>query len=154
MSRIAANFFYDLSDWLADYHIILAARITDPAKTKGKFNLTSCYLTQVLRESGKVTEEIEKLSMELLDYRSKIIDWRNKIIAHSDLETAVKPGAPSSHDISHVESFHAALDRFCLAVGESVDAQRYSTIRVAQGSGGAAAFVMSLNRYNRSQNDR
>ena len=146
LKRLAHNFFYDLSDWLADYHVILATRLTDPTKTSGKANLTSEYLVGALREKNLLTSEIEALSEQLRNYREKIVDWRNKKIAHLDLSESVEAKLGESHAYDDVKSFHAALDKFCRLVGDQFGASHLSTIRIAEGTKGVTGFLLKIKR--------
>ncbi|MDP3860673.1 MAG: hypothetical protein Q8Q63_03715 [Phaeovulum sp.] len=154
LRAIADNFFNDLADWLADYHIILVARLTDPANTMSRTNLSSLYLVEALRGQNLLTPEIEGLSSQLTTYREKIVNWRNKTIVHTDHDAAFTVGPSEAHSLEDVESFHSALDGFCSAVSERLKARPLSTIRIAESFHGVSALIMALKRVQRFGDDR
>ncbi len=141
-------FFWNLSNWLADYHALLACRLTDRADTKvggrDRYNLTSKYIVLKLRESKLLTPEIEKAAQELQEYRRKIVVWRNKRIAHADHSTVMGFSNLVAHDFSDLERFYSALDTFCEQTAIQLGVKSYSTLRISEGFDGVGALLRRL----------
>ena len=136
-----------MSDWLADYHVVLVSRLTDPATSAGKANLTSQYLVEELQKKNLQTHEIKELSDKINTYRGKVVGLRNKRIAHIDLTEAMVPISGAHHPFGEVVEFHSNLDRFCFLVGDQLGAQHLSTIQIKEGFGGVTGFLMKLKRH-------
>ena len=82
----AGLFFDDLNTIMQEYAILLICRLTGPAESFGKPNLSTQRFTALLRQKGCHTPEIERLDASLTAYGERLKPARNKIIAHSDLE--------------------------------------------------------------------
>ncbi len=53
--------FSDLNRMMHEYTILLVCRLTGPARTAGKNNLSTQRIIMLMRESGRLTPEIECL---------------------------------------------------------------------------------------------
>ena len=100
MHRIAPVFFGDLNQLLIEQLVLEVCRLTDPAVTKGRTNLTIDY---VMRESdfAGAPEDFDRLITlrdNIHQFRSKIIPARNRLIGHLDRDAvmAAQPLGPTS----------------------------------------------------------
>ncbi len=85
LKESANLFFTDLNAILREYAILLVCRLTGPAKSFGKANLSTQRFTNLMRDSGCLTPEIEHLDAALREHRELLKPARNKIIAHSEV---------------------------------------------------------------------
>ena len=65
----ASLFFDDLNRLMHEYVILLVCRLTGPARTAGKDNMTTQRITALLRKKGSITAEIEELDAKLSLFR-------------------------------------------------------------------------------------
>lgn len=106
---------------MREYAILLACRLTGPAKSfGGKANLSTQRFTQSMRESGCLTVEIEQLDAALRKYGKLLDPARNKIIAHNDLEVHVDDIALGAHGEEVMEELLENLQAYFDAVGNAV----------------------------------
>lgn len=89
LDKIASTFFRDLSEIMKDYLLAQICKLTDPAKTLGKPNLTADYLIEYLPWTPDKKEELAQISLKLSSFRKHIVHARNKILAHNDLTTSL-----------------------------------------------------------------
>jgi hypothetical protein len=70
--------------------VLHVCKLTDPAGTPGKTNLTTNYILKELLWPENVRDELKRLNDRLMDFRSKLEPARNKRIAHTDLHSQVQ----------------------------------------------------------------
>lgn len=85
----ASTFFSDLLRIYKEYLFIQICKLTDPAKTMGKPNLTTNYLIEHLPWPRDIKTELESISEKLMKFRNYIIEARHKILSHNDLIATV-----------------------------------------------------------------
>lgn len=68
LTETACLFFGDLNTMMHEYTILLVCRLTGPARTAGKTNLSTQRITMLLKENGYLTPEIECLAAKLREY--------------------------------------------------------------------------------------
>ena len=83
---------------LHEYTILLVCRLTGPPQSFGKANLSTQRFTVLMRKSGYLTPEIERLDTSLREYGELLKPARNKIIAHSDLEVHANATVLGGHE--------------------------------------------------------
>ena len=115
LRRTAPEFFGDLNSILQDYFFLQARRVTDPAATGSRENLTLQNINAGL--AGLITQEIRDLSTSILGYRALISDISNRVVAHADKATALCPGLVGVHSKHELESFMDNLQAYTDAVG-------------------------------------
>ena len=109
LNRAAGSFFRVVQDALWEQTLLHIARLTDPAVSAGKPNLSIQSLPPVIDDpKAKVT--VSQRIDEALKASNFCRDWRNRRIAHRDLDLALErhpqPLAPASR-----AQVHSALDR-------------------------------------------
>ncbi len=120
LTKAACWFFEDLNEWLIELIILRIGRLTDPAGTYGRQNLSVCWVVEEVGKAGKLTPEIDSLVADLTRYREIIKPARNRMISHSDVRTfreGVKLGA---HSQAEVEEFFENLQNFTDDVGRAI----------------------------------
>jgi hypothetical protein len=95
LQGVAATFFYDLHALLVRHLVLEICKITDPARTKGRDNLTIKFLIQHSEFSSTpaTLDRLKRLSGSIHAFRDKIVPARNRLIAHLDRES-VQLGQP------------------------------------------------------------
>jgi hypothetical protein len=92
LNEAAPLFFRITQDALWEGTILHIARLTDPAKSAGKSNLTIQAIPILINDSG-----FESHLAGLIDQATRASgfcrDWRNRHIAHRDLALAIDTGA-------------------------------------------------------------
>jgi hypothetical protein len=91
MNEAAPFFFRIVEDILWENIVLSISRITDPAKTGDKENLSVQMLPSLIKEL-KLKTEVQSLVDESLIKVKFCKDWRNKRLAHRDLSFAIEDG--------------------------------------------------------------
>ena len=86
LDRVASNYFRFLHTILRDYIYLQFTRITDPAETFGRENLTASYVAERIAWPPAVEGALREKLGELLDFRRKILPARNQLVVHPDLQ--------------------------------------------------------------------
>jgi hypothetical protein len=122
LERSAAIFFGDLNRVLQEYCYLQVCKITDPAETGGRANLTVKALNNALDAAGllKLKPEIEQHAAVMMRYRGFIKAPRNRLISHLDTKTILKGDAIGGHDPHEVTAFFEAMQNYCDEVGRVV----------------------------------
>jgi hypothetical protein len=89
LNQAAPQFFRMLQDELWGMSLLHIARLTDPAITAGKANLTIQALPDLIADAG-VKAKVTTLVTEALKQTEFCRDWRNRLIAHNDLKLALE----------------------------------------------------------------
>lgn len=116
----AAIFFSDLNRILIEYIFLQACKITDPAGTGKRKNLTILYLNDELKKAGLFHSEIAHHADGILLYRQLIIEARNRLISHLDTATVMKDEPVGAHTIDDVTKFFDHLQNYCDAAGRAI----------------------------------
>ncbi|MET4129053.1 hypothetical protein [Roseovarius sp. MBR-6] len=121
LRHTAGFFFQDLNDWLIQSIILQIGRLTDPARTGGRANLSVCWIVEEVGNVGRLTPRIDALGAEIMRYRENYIDKaRNKYISHSDVESFRSSQKYGEHSSSEAHEFFEKLQEFTDEVGNAV----------------------------------
>ena len=143
----ACLFFGDLNTMMQEYAILLVCRLTGPPESFGKANLSTQRFTNLMRDRGCLTPEIERLDAALREYGELLKPARNKIIAHSDLEVQVNSTALGAHGEEVMVQFLDDLQEYFDAVGNAVGVGPLD-FRHTPGPGDVIDLVRKLERAN------
>lgn len=120
LEQAAPAFFRDINIILLEHFTLQVCRITDPALSNGRENLTIKNLNLALQEEGIFSLEIDDSSERIHKFRSLVVDARNKIVSHADKANILSRKDSNSHSETDVEEFFAALYRYVDLVGEAL----------------------------------
>lgn len=120
LERSAVIFFGDLNRILQEYCYLQVCKITDPASTGERENLTLSAMNVELARAGLMTPEVETHTKAMLHYRSLIKAPRDRLISHLDKKTVLAGATIGGHDAAEVDAFFEALQGYCDAVGRLV----------------------------------
>jgi len=120
LSAAASSFFSDLNRILLEYCWLQVCKITDPANSSGRDNLTVENINASLREFGLMTDEICNHSKCLRHYRKLIKKGRNRLVSHLDKDSVMKGVVIGEHDETDVTRFFEHLQSYVDAVGNAV----------------------------------
>ncbi len=148
----ACLFFTDLNTMMQEYAVLLVCRLTGPAKSFGKANLSTQRFTNLMRDSGCLTPEIEHLDAALREYGELLKPARNKIIAHADLEVHVDNIALGAHGEEVMVEFFENLQAYFDAVGNAIGVGPLD-FRHTPGPGDVIDLVRKLERANGGAQD-
>jgi len=99
LNRASGSFFRVVQDALWEQTLLHIARLTDPATSAGKANLSIQSLLAVI-DDARAKDAISQGIDEALRASAFCRDWRNRRIAHRDLDLALErhpqPLAPAS----------------------------------------------------------
>jgi hypothetical protein len=115
LHRSAGIFFHDINIIFIEYILLQICKITDPAVTQGKENLTIEYFNRRLR--CKMGHEISCYSEKIHNYRRIIGKARNKRISHLDKISALSGKNLGEHAEDDVYMFFDNLQKYVDAVG-------------------------------------
>jgi AbiU2 len=95
LQAVAHTFFSDLHALLVRHLVLEICKITDPARTMGRENLTIKFLIQHsdFSSTPATLDKLERLSGSIHAFRDKIVPARNRLIAHLDRKS-VQLGQP------------------------------------------------------------
>jgi hypothetical protein len=93
MERISPSFFLDLGQVLAEYVILAACRITDPANDGRNETFTIEMFVDSFPANSQTAKQLDDLRRQMDILRKKILPARNKLVAHADSE-AIRQGKP------------------------------------------------------------
>ena len=141
----ASLFFGDLNTIMQEYTVLLVCRLTGPAESFGKANLSTQRFTALLRQRGCITPEIEGLDASLTAYGEFLKPARNKIIAHSDLEVHIEDISLGAHGEEVMVEFFENLQAYFDAAGKAVGVGPLD-FRYAPGPGDVIDLIRELDR--------
>lgn len=144
LNESAALFFADLNRMMQEYAILLVCRLTGPAESFRKANLSTQRFTKLMRNERRLTPEIERLDASLTAYGELLKPTRNKIVAHSDLEVHVNSTALGAHGEEAMVEFFENLQAYFDAVGNAIGVGPLD-FRHAPGPGDVIDLVRKLN---------
>jgi AbiU2 len=143
MEGIAPSFFLDLGQVLAEYVILAACRITDPAEDGKDENLTIETFINSFPADSQTSKQLDELRQRMEQLRKKIRPARNKLIAHADRD-AIREGKPLGEaSWKEWDEFWAALKNFVRILNEKTIGKPYE-IDIAGVYGDAEMLVKSL----------
>jgi hypothetical protein len=120
LRRVAPLFFCDLNHIIVEYWVLVVCRLTDPAQTGKRENLTAKNLLESLSKLGLLTDEIQAEAAELQKYRDLLNDARNRVVSHADKETFLNPALLGAHSESQISGFLKHLQIFNDLVGQAL----------------------------------
>ena len=161
LSETASRFFTDLNTIMQEYTVLLACRLTGPAESFGKANLSAQRFTASMRGCGCITPEIERRRKSPGVWRAPRLrehgepieaGTRNKIIAQSDLEVHVEDISLGAHNEEVMLEFFENLQAYFDASGNAVGVGPLD-FRSTPGPGDAIDLVRKLERANDAARD-
>jgi hypothetical protein len=99
LNQTAPLFFRIVQDSMWENVLLNIARLTDPPKSQGKYNLTIRRLEEVIDHS-ETKATVQSLTKEALNASAFCRDWRNRHIAHQDLLLALEQDAKPLEEAS------------------------------------------------------
>jgi hypothetical protein len=109
LNRAAGSFFRVVQDALWEQTILHIARLTDPAMSARKPNLSIRGLLSVI-DDPKAKDAVSKAVDKALEASAFCRDWRNRRIAHRDLALALERHSQALAPASRAQ-VRSALDR-------------------------------------------
>jgi hypothetical protein len=109
LNRAAGSFFRVVQDGLWEQTLLHIARLTDPAMSAGKPNLSIRSLLSAI-DDPTAKDAVSKRIDEALEASAFCRDWRNRRIAHRDLDLALERPSQPLAPASRVQ-VRSALDR-------------------------------------------
>jgi hypothetical protein len=143
LRKTAPHFFSDLNSVLQEYFFLQARRITDPAASNSRDNLSLQNINAELKRSGLMTAEISDISTSILNYRSLTSNISNRVVAHADKATALSSGLIGAHADHELELFMQNLQSYTDVVGTVLGIWPLD-YRVQAGPGDVQDFIRVL----------
>ena len=113
MEKTAHYFFRDLNNVVVDYLLLQFAKITDPAATGGRGNLTVDYLVYTIQWPDEWKDQLIPLRNRAMELRPCIKDVRNRILAHNDWKTIMIGWKLGGFQEGKDKEFLDALEDLC-----------------------------------------
>ena len=120
LQQAAPAFFQEINLILLEHFVLQVCRITDPASSNGRENLTIKNLNQALAKEGIFSTHIAEQSERIHKYRSLVVDARNQIVSHADKAKILSRTESDPHARSDVKDFFAGLYKYVDLVGEAL----------------------------------
>lgn len=141
MEKVSPSFFLDMGQVLAEYVVLAACRMTDPAN--GGKNFTIEYFVDSFSPNSTTFQQLEQLEQTMYKLRDKIKPARNKLIAHAD-RNAIRKGVPLGYATwQEWDEFWSALTTFVRVLNEKVLGTPYE-IDIAGVPGDAEMLLKAL----------
>ena len=110
VNKAARHFFFVVQGPLWESTLLHLARLTDPEKSAGNFNLTIHAFPDLIKDS-EIKNKVFELNKVAIEKTKFCRGWRNRRLAHKDRDLAIhkkaKPLEPASR--SHVKEALSAL---------------------------------------------
>ena len=151
LRKTAGLFFTDLHQILHEYFFLQVRKISDPSATRGnnaRENLSITNINESLIALGKMTAEIENLSVEIHQYRHLILDIPNRVVAHADKSTILAQQIVGEHSAEELEKFMENIQSYTDAVGIALEIGPLN-YRAQPGQGDVTTLIRSLKDYLR-----
>ena len=145
LQRTASLFFADLNSILQEYFFLQVRKITDPASSHGRENLTLKNINAALVRTDLMTQEVSALTDAILSYRGLTSDLSNRVVAHADKTTALCPGLVGAHSETELQSFMANIRAYTDAVGIALGVGPLD-YKTQAGSGDVLDLIKALKR--------
>jgi AbiU2 len=143
MESIAPSFVDDIGQVLAEYVVLAACRVTDPAKDGKNENLTLETFVNSFGAGSQTGKQLDELRQQMVAHRKAIEPARHKLIAHADREV-IRQGKPLGlASWRQWDEFWAALRKFVMILNESILGTPYD-IEIAGVPGDAEMVLKSL----------
>ena len=144
MEDTAPSVFLNLGQVLAEYAILSACRVTDPANEGGKNeNFTVEMFVNSFPTNSPTFKQLEELHQQMNKHRNKILPARHKFVAHAD-RAAIRKGIPlGTASWKEWDGFWSTLAKFIRIVNEKTIGTPYD-IEVAGVPGDAEMLIKSL----------
>ncbi|MFI8559190.1 hypothetical protein [Pseudomonas putida] len=120
--RVAPAFFHDLNRIIVEHILLQICKITDPAGSGRRQNLTVDSLNKDLKALGLLSQDLIDRAAELEGYRALIVLARNRLISHLDWQSVQEEKPLGAHEAGEVSRFFACLFRYTDLVGEACGA--------------------------------
>lgn len=117
LKNVAAIFFHDLNNILIDNIWLQICKLTDPAMSMGRKNLTVKHINNLLESSNLMNDEIITFSENIMKCRSLIKEGRNRLISHLDRESVLNDKPIGEHKKEDDILFFDSLQGYCDSVG-------------------------------------
>ena len=114
------QFFAEPNTIMQEYIITFVCRLTGPAKSLGKANLSTQRFTMLMRDNGCLTPEIKELDSRLREYGEILKPARDRLVAHSDWEIHANPTILGQHAEERAVQFLDDLQSYFDAAGNAV----------------------------------
>jgi HEPN superfamily AbiU2-like protein len=145
MESTAPSFFDYMGQVLAEYVVLAACRVTDPAKDGRNENLTLETFVNTFGAGSQTGKQLDELRQQMLAHRKKVQPARHKLIAHADREAIRQGKSLGLASWREWDAFWAALRKFIIILNESALGTPYD-IEVAGVPGDAAMVLKSLHQ--------
>jgi len=120
MEVTAPHFFRDLNIILIEYGYLQVCRLSDPASSFGRDNLTVEHINLLLKSESKLTSEILKASEGIVKYRTFIKASRNRFISHADKRSILAGQPIGEHPREEIDKFFKSLYCYVDEVGNAI----------------------------------
>lgn len=143
MEGTAPSFFLDLGQVLAEYLILAACRITDPADDGRNENFTIAMFVDSFPANSPTSKQLDELARQMDGLRKKILPARNKLVAHADREAIRQGKALGQASWKEWDEFWTALKKLVHILNENTLGTPYE-IDIAGVHGDAEMLLKSL----------
>jgi len=142
LNSTASNFFYFLNKLLYEDALLHIARITDPAESFGRQNLSVTRLAGAIAELG-LRQSVEAATARALTTCEFARAWRNKRLAHADLDTLRQGNAAGLPEVTEarVEDALESLRQLLRMVDEHYGMVPFLSLRDPWGARSLVHFL-------------
>jgi HEPN superfamily AbiU2-like protein len=112
LQRTAPYLFGEISNVLRHQVILGFCRVTDPAGSGKRINLTSNFIAEKLPWPANVRTKLGKTNEELMAFRKFVLPARSKRIAHADLQAQINRQPLGAYPVGADDQFFRDLEKF------------------------------------------
>lgn len=148
LKNTAILFFDDLHQIQQEYFFLLVRRITDPASSRKRENITINNINKKLEAANLMNKSIKKTSEQILTYRKLTENISNRISAHNDKKTILARKIVGAHTREALDNFMNNIRTYTDEVSKilNIDALDY---RAQPGKGDVIDFITALKKNSR-----
>lgn len=122
LNAVATHFFGELFGIMLDRVVLGVSKLTDPAGSDGKTNLSLAYVHKGLAHDARYPEsDAAKLISEAMEIRKHLEVWRSKRIAHNDASVALGLLDAGEVKPERIKEFYSVVERYLNLVQSKLD---------------------------------
>jgi AbiU2 len=152
--QAAPMFFGDVHRLLRDSFFIQACRITDPAGSGSRTNLTTNYLLQEICWPSDIKKKLEAVNACLVQFRACIEPARSKRLAHADLRAELDEVALGKFSDGADRQFLKDLEAFLTIAHEHLGETPISLSGISHDVHALVRALVTSQIYDRCTNVR
>ena len=133
IEKTAPGFFGDINIILINYYLLEVAKLTDPARSGKRENLTTANLIESIEWPPHCLKKIKRLNMTVQAFRDYIKPARDRLLAHRDKETVLSDKTLGAFPEGEDKKALDALEQMCNVMYEIAFGEIFGAVALDTG---------------------